>query len=62
MGEVINLNKARKARDKAAGKDEAQENRAKFGLTKLVRGKTAADKAKREKALDGRKLDGEVPS
>jgi len=59
MGEVINLNKARKAKEQAAAKDKAQENRVKFGLSKLVRGKDAAEKAKRDKALDGHKRDGE---
>lgn len=53
MGEVVNLNKARKARDKATAKDEARQNRAKFGRTKGQKDieKARADKA--ERALDG---------
>jgi hypothetical protein len=33
MGELINLNKARKARDKAAAKAKAVENRVRHGRT-----------------------------
>ncbi len=57
MGEVINLNKARKAKAAVEAKDKAQENRAKFGQTKAARGKSAADKIKRDKDLDGHKRD-----
>jgi hypothetical protein len=52
MGDVINLNKARKARDKDARKAGAATNRAKFGKAK---GETAAIKAESDKlrrALD----------
>ncbi|MBX3478945.1 MAG: DUF4169 family protein [Caulobacter sp.] len=55
MAELINLNKARKARDKARGRQTAVENRAKFGRTGA---ETALEKARREKAeaaLDGAK-------
>lgn len=57
MAELINLNKARKAKTRAAGKAEAAENRVKFGQTKgqkAVR-KLDAERARRE--LDGRKRD-----
>ncbi|MDB5460751.1 MAG: hypothetical protein JWO72_2492 [Caulobacteraceae bacterium] len=56
-GDVINLNKARKARDKAAHKAKAVENRAGFGRT---RGEKAADLSITEKlkrALDDAKRD-----
>ncbi|MEM1106607.1 MAG: DUF4169 family protein [Pseudomonadota bacterium] len=49
----INLNKARKARTKAAGKARAQRNRAKHGQPGAAR---RAEDARR--ALDGKKLDG----
>jgi hypothetical protein len=44
---VVNLNKARKAKAKSAGKTTARENRVRFGLTKTQKaaGKTAARKA-----------------
>jgi hypothetical protein len=57
MSEIINLNKARKAMTKAAGKTQAARNRVAFGRPKE---ETALEKARREKAakaLDGKKLD-----
>ena len=53
MGDVINLNRARKARDRAAKEARAPENRAKFGRTGAQK---AADRVEREKAA--RDLDG----
>ena len=53
MGDVINLNRARKARHRAAKEAQAAENRAKFGRTGEQK---AADAAEREEA--GRMLDG----
>ena len=47
MGDVINLNKVRKAREKAAAAAEASGNRAKHGRTKAARN---LEKAKSEKA------------
>lgn len=47
MGEVINLNKVRKAREKAAATADAAGNRAKHGRTKVER---ALDQSKAEKA------------
>jgi hypothetical protein len=55
VSEPINLNKARKARDRAASKDQAAANRVKFGRTK---GETAGAKVEANKArklLDGAK-------
>ncbi|ODT84394.1 DUF4169 family protein [Phenylobacterium sp. SCN 70-31] len=55
MAELINLNKARKARGKSAAKVRAAENRVKFGRAK---GETAAAKVEAERArrdLDGKK-------
>jgi hypothetical protein len=53
MVEPINLNKARKARDRARGKVEAAANRTRFGRTKAEK---AADKLGADAAA--RKLDG----
>jgi hypothetical protein len=53
MVEPINLNKARKARDKARDKAEASANRARFGRTKAEK---AAEKLNTDAAA--RKLDG----
>ena len=55
MMELINLNKARKARAHIDGKAKAAENRMRFGLTKVQKivGTLDAERARRE--LDGRK-------
>ncbi|MFZ3004718.1 MAG: DUF4169 family protein [Phenylobacterium sp.] len=55
MNDVVNFNKARKARAKDAAKSVAAANRAKFGRTK---GEKAVDKAQADKVarlLDGAK-------
>lgn len=55
MAEPINLNKARKARDKARKETEAAANRAKFGRTK---GQKSAETLRAEstaRLLDGAK-------
>lgn len=59
MGELINLNKARKARDKAVAKRDAEANRAAHGRSKAER--QAADTARDRDAarLDGHKRDDE---
>ena len=57
MADLINLNKARKARARAAREAEAAENRVRFGRVKADK---ALAEARREKAmsdLDGKKRD-----
>jgi hypothetical protein len=49
-GQVINLNKARKARAKVAAKDKADANAARFGRTK---GDKAAEKAEADRTRRG---------
>jgi len=59
MAEVINLNRARKAREKAEAKAVAAENRRKFGRAKS---ETEAERCRAEieaRRLDGHKRDGE---
>ena len=53
----INLNKVRKARDRAAGKAEADSNAVKFGQTKAQRMLDAARADKARRALDGAKFE-----
>jgi hypothetical protein len=55
MAELINLNKARKAKAKAAGKVSAAENRVRFGQAKGAKlaSKLEAERARRE--LEGKK-------
>jgi hypothetical protein len=57
MAEPINLNKARKARDKAQAKATAAENRVRFGRTKTEKtvSKLEAERARRD--LEGKKRD-----
>lgn len=55
MAEIVNLNRARKARDKAEAKSTAAANRVAFGRTRAER--DAADRARDRAArlLDGQK-------
>ncbi len=55
MGEIVNLNRARKARDKAADKAVAISNRAVHGQTKAQRLLTQADRDRAARLLDGAK-------
>lgn len=55
MAELINLNRARKQRAKAAGKTKAVENRAAFGRTKAECELEAARVEKAARALEGKK-------
>lgn len=51
--EIINLNKVRKARERADREREAQENRIKFGQSKSERGLVDAQHRKSQAELDG---------
>jgi hypothetical protein len=55
MGEIVNLNKARKARDKAAQKAEASANRAAHGRSKAERIAAETERARAASLLDGAK-------
>lgn len=55
MGEIVNLNRARKARDKAADKVAASANRAAHGQTKAQRLLTRAERERAARLLDGAK-------
>ena len=58
MAEIVNLNKARKAR-KRAGKDEqAAANRAKHGRTKAEKAQDKAEVGKVERLLDDARVEG----
>lgn len=58
-GPVVNLNKARKARDRAADKARADANAAKHGRTKAQRLLEATQAEKARRALDQAKFDEE---
>lgn len=55
MAEIVNLNRARKARAKLEAGKTAEANRARFGRSRAERDAQAADKARREALLDGAK-------
>ena len=56
MGEVINLNRFRKARAKADAEKQAEENRASFGRTKTEKLQKTRERDRRDQDLDGKKL------
>ncbi len=56
MGDVVNLRRARKARDRAAASEQAAENRVRFGRTKAERDRIAAQDALDASRLDGHRL------
>ncbi len=53
MAEIINLNRARKARDKAADKATALANRAAHGRTRAERDAAEAERERAARLLDG---------
>ncbi|NIJ21219.1 hypothetical protein FHS95_002922 [Sphingomonas naasensis] len=57
MADIINLNKARKARARAGKTVRAQENRVRFGRTKAEKQADAAETAKLDRLLDDSKRD-----
>jgi len=57
MGEVVNLNRARKAKAKLESRAIAEANRAKFGRSKAAKQREQAERARAEKLLDGARLD-----
>ncbi len=61
MAEIVNLNRARKARDRKAAEAKAVANRAAHGRTKAERARDAAAEAVRDALLDGARLEGRDP-
>jgi hypothetical protein len=57
MAEIINLRRARKAKQRQEATDLGAQNRALHGQTKAAREKQAADVARLERTLDQAKLD-----
>ncbi|WP_082765800.1 MULTISPECIES: DUF4169 family protein [unclassified Phenylobacterium] len=55
MAELINLNKARKAKARAAHKAQAAENRVRFGQTKGQKDVARLDAERARRELDGKK-------
>jgi hypothetical protein len=57
MADIVNLNKARKAKAKAGKEQKAQENRVVFGRTKSEKRRDAEVKQKAERDLSGKLRD-----
>ena len=58
MADIINLNKARKARDKAIKGTQAEQNRVVYGQKKSEKTASKDDARKQSRKLDDHKLDG----
>ena len=57
MAEIINLNRARKARDKASSRAEAASNRIAHGRSKAEREAAKAERERQSRLLDQMKLE-----
>lgn len=57
MGEIINLNRYRKNRERKESGAQAAENRARFGRSKDDRLREKAEQDRRQTELDNKKLD-----
>ncbi len=58
MGEIINLRKIRKQREREAAAKLAAENRVRHGRSGAAKQADRADKSRHEATLDGAALDG----
>jgi hypothetical protein len=56
MADIVNLNKARKAKAKAASEKKASDNRLKFGMSKSEKKKIADEKSRLERHVAGHRL------
>lgn len=61
MADLINLNKARKQKARAAGEAQAAANRVRFGRTKAEKQRDAAAEAEAARRLDGLKRESPLP-
>lgn len=57
MAEIVNLNKARKARAKVEAEETAKANRVRFGRTRQEKEAARQQEEKLSRDLDGKKLD-----
>jgi hypothetical protein len=57
MGDLVNLNKARKAKARSVARATAEANRAKFGRTGAEKDRDRIEMARAEKRLDGHRLE-----
>jgi hypothetical protein len=57
MAELVNLRRARKARERVAAAKQAEANRQTFGRTKTERALSDAEAARAARDIEGKKLD-----
>lgn len=57
MGDVVNLNKIRKARARSESSGRAEENRIRHGETKAEKDRRRLEQARDKERLDGLQLD-----
>ena len=57
MADIVNLRRARKARERTEAATQAANNRARFGQTRQAREQAVEDEARRNRLLDGAKRD-----
>lgn len=57
MAEIVNLNRARKAKAKAEAEKTAENNRVKHGTPKHLRKKGNAERKRSNAELEGKRLD-----
>lgn len=57
MGEIVNLNRVRKAKAKAEREVQAAENRVRFGQTKEQKKQRAMEEEAAKRQLDGHKVE-----
>jgi hypothetical protein len=60
MGDVVNLNRFRKAKEKAVREAQAAANRTRYGRTKEQRAREKDEAARTAKDLDSKKIDDSV--
>ncbi|PZO40353.1 MAG: DUF4169 domain-containing protein [Alphaproteobacteria bacterium] len=61
MSGIINLNRARKARDKSATRAAAASNRVLHGLTRAEKEAARVDRERATRLVDGHRLDDRTP-
>jgi Domain of unknown function (DUF4169) len=61
LAEIINLRKARKAKERSAAEKQAEQNRAKFGQTKAEKTIRKLEEARAAKAHDAGRIEADEP-
>lgn len=57
MADIVNLNRARKAKQRAEAERQAAENRVRFGRTKAEKQRDSKEKRLLDAEMDGKKLE-----